>query len=287
MIRSIIHSWFRDGIYFFLCRLSIAFGIFVMVGTIGVLLFYGYEALSWQFLTAEWQNEDITKGGIMPAIIGSLIIGVGVMAVSFPLGLGTAIYIKEYSDNHHLRRILRIVIRNLAGVPSVIYGLFGLAFFVYYLEYGSSLLSAILTLSLMTLPWVVSTSLEALESIHDRYRENSFALGADRWQTTWRVVLPMAMPSSLTGGVIGVSRAMGETAPIILVGATFYLTTLPSDLLDKFMALPYHTFILASQHAHPAAPTYAAATALVLILVTFVLNLTVIAIRYQYRKKGL
>lgn len=282
---NIVKQWVSDGFYFFLCRLSVAFGVFVMIGTIGILLYHGHEALSWHFLTSMWQNEDITKGGIWPAIVGSFLIGIGVLVVSFPLGLGAAIYIKEYSDRYMMRRILRVVIRNLAGVPSVIYGLFGLAFFVYYLEYGSSLLSAILTLSIMTLPWVVSTSLEALESIHDRYRENSFALGADRWQTTLRVILPMALPSSLTGGVIGVSRAMGETAPIILVGATFYLMTLPESLMDKFMALPYHTFILASQHASPDAPSYAAATAFVLIAVTFTLNFAVIMARYYYRKK--
>ena len=207
------------------------------------------------------------------------------MLVSFPLGIGTAIFISEYSKNNFWKKIIQLSIRNLAGVPSVVYGLFGLAVFVNFLSLGTSLLSAILTLSVMTLPWIITTSVEALKAVTQKFREASLALGATEGQTIRKIVFPAAFPGSITGGVIGIARALGETAPIIMVGATFYISSLPTSPFDKFMALPYHTFILATQHSSPFAPSYAAGTALVLILLTFLLSLGAIITRYYYRLK--
>ncbi len=275
----------KEAIYFGLFRLT-TISVIAFLGYILILLFsIGGSVINSRFLTAFWQHRDITQGGIFPAILGSIYLGVGVTLISFPLGIGTALYMTEYSKSGFWQRIIQLAIRNLAGVPSVIYGLFGLAVFAQFFRLGASLLSAILTLSAMTIPWIVTTSVESLRSVPQPFRESSFALGATKWQTIYRVVLPAALPGSITGGVIGIARAMGETAPLILVGATFYLSRLPTSPLDQFMALPYHTFILATQHSSPFARSYAAATALVLILLTFVLSLGAILLRLYLRAR--
>lgn len=245
----------------------------------------GHEVLSLQFLTSPWSHRVITEGGIFPAIVGSLYLSVGVTTISFPLGFATAMFLTEYSENNLLKRLIEMAIRNLAGVPSIVFGLFGFAIFVTFFGLKSSLISAILTLSIMTLPWIITASVEALETVPRRFRESSLALGTTRWETIRRIVIPAALPGAITGAIIGLARALGETAPIIIVGATFYLATLPMSPLDQFMALPYHTFILATQHASPYAAQYAAATALVLITLTFILSIVAILTRYVYRSK--
>ena len=275
----------REAIYFNLFRGSALIGIAILFVVLFLLFSSGHSVLSSRFLTSAWQHRDITQGGIFPAIIGSLYLGIGVMLISFPLGIGTAIFISEYSKNNVWKKIIQLSIRNLAGVPSVVYGLFGLAVFVNFLSFGTSLLSAILTLSVMTLPWIITASVEALEAVPQKFRETSLALGATEWQTIRKIVFPAAFPGTVTGGVIGIARALGETAPIIMVGATFYISSLPTSPFDKFMALPYHTFILATQHSSPYAPSYAAGTALVLIFLTFLLSLGAIVARYYYRIK--
>lgn len=274
----------KEAIYFFVFRLCAWAGVLVLVAVVGLLLSLGYGVLSGHFLTSAWQHRDITQGGISMAILGSLYLGVGVLCMSFPLGVATALFLSEYGRETIFQRIVQMAIRNLAGVPSVIYGLFGLAVFVHLFRLGTSLLSAILTLSALTLPWIITASFEAFKEVPQHFREASLALGATQLQTITKVVLPLALPGSLTGGIIGLSRAMGETAPIIVVGATFYMSRAPSGLLDKFMALPYHTFILSTQHASPHAPAYAAGTALVLISMTFVLSLGAMVWRYYLRK---
>lgn len=250
-----------------------------------LLLKQGGSVLSWQFISSNWSHVNILKGGIYPAIVGTLWLGFGVMAVSFPVGFLSALYLTEYLKQPTLKRFLVLVIRNLAGIPSVVYGMFGLALFIRFFGFGSSLLSAILTLSVMTLPWVITASIEALEALPKSWREASLALGATRWQTLFYVIIPAAMPTSLTGGIVANARAMGETAPIIIVGATFYLSKLPDSLDDKFMALPYHVFILATQHSSQYAGTYAAATALVLITLSFGMSAIGMSLRYYLRKK--
>lgn len=278
------HNW-TERIWFGLFRLATILSLSILA-VIGVLLAVaGGRVISPQFIFGAWQHRDLAQAGVWPAIVGSFTLGVGVIVLSFPLGLATAIYLTEYSRHKLTRRVIQLAIRNLAGVPSVVYGLFGLSVFVYGLGLGSSLAAAVLTLAVMTLPWIVSASVEALTGVSADYRLASASLGASQWQTIWRVVLPAALPGCLTGGIIGVARAMGETAPIIIVGATFFLTRSPRSPLDQFMALPYHTFILATQHASPLAPTYAAATALVLIGLTFILSLGAFFLRAYYRQR--
>lgn len=267
------------------CRCSALLSVSVLSAVLFLLASYGARVISLQFLTAPWRHADIAQGGIFPAIVGSAILGVGIVAVSFPLGIATAVFLTEYRPHALWRRTVQLAIRNLAGVPSVVYGLFGLAVFAHAMALGMSLLSAILTLSIMTLPWVITAAIEALEAVPLRFRESSHALGSTHLQTTWRIVLPAALPGSITGGVIGLARALGETAPLILVGATFYLSHLPRSPLDPFMALPYHTFILATQHSSPLATHYAAGTALVLFGLTVLLSAGAILLRFRFRRR--
>lgn len=259
--------------------------IAILILTLGLLIWQGGSVVDWQFLTVAWQHREITQGGIAQAIIGSTLLGIGVMLFSFPVGIATSVFLTEYNHDGRWKRVVQLAIRNLAGVPSVVYGLFGLAVFVYALDFGMSLLSAVLTLSIMTLPWIITASVEAFESVPRTFRESSLALGASPSQTILRVILPAALPGSITGGVIGVARALGETAPLIMVGATFYLSTLPRSPFDPFMALPYHTFILATQHSSPQALSYAAGSALVLIALTFLLTFGAMLLRYRFRMR--
>lgn len=274
-----------DRYYFWFFQYTTYLALSILVLVVILLFEQGGQVLSWQFLSQNWSHSDITKGGIYPAIIGSLWLGLGVMIVSFPVGFLSALYLTEYLPQGRLRRLLVLVIRNLAGIPSVVYGMFGLALFVRFLGLGSSLAAAILTLSVMALPWVITATIEALEALPKSWREASLALGATRWQTMQQVLIPAAIPTSLTGGIIANARAMGETAPIIVVGATFYLSKLPDSLDDKFMALPYHVFILSTQHSSASAGSYAAATALVLIAISFGLSLVGMGLRTYLRKQ--
>lgn len=276
---------FRHNLSFIFCALCAWVSVLIIVLVVVILAWKGAGIINWRFLTASWQHRDITQGGIFPAIVGSLWLGIGVLLLSFPTGLATAVFLTEYGAKTRWRRVTQLAIRNLAGVPSVVYGLFGLAVFAQGLGLGMSLITAILTLGIMTLPWIITAGVEALEAVPARFRENSLALGATHLQTTWNVVLPSALPGAITGGVIGLARAMGETAPLILVGATFYLSQLPHSPLDPFMALPYHAFILATQHSSPQAPAYAAGTSLVLIALTSVITLGAIIARYRLRTK--
>ncbi len=274
-----------EAVFFTLFRGSAFMATALLILVLVLLAIAGRSVINWHFLTASWQHQDITSGGIFPAILGSVYLGLGVMIISFPFGVATAVFLTEYGRNTRWRRLIQLAIRNLAGVPSVVYGLFGLAVFVHLLNMGMSLIAATFTLSVMTLPWIITSSVEALEAVPQQFRDSSLALGATKWQTIRRIVLPAAIPGCVTGGIIGMARALGETAPIILVGATFFLTHLPSSLFDKYMALPYHVFILSTQHASPHAQEYAAGSALVLMFITFVLSLGAIILRYRFRRK--
>jgi phosphate transport system permease protein len=276
-----------EQLFFGLCFICTWMVLIGLVCLVVVLFWQGSSILSVAFLTRSWQHQHPELGGVFPAIVGSLIIGIGVILLSSPLGVITALYLTEYPGQERLRRIITIAIRNLAGIPSIVYGLFGLAVFVQFLSFGTSLLAAICTLSCMSLPWIITSSVEAMESIPSGLRSSSYALGATRIQTIWNIVLPQALPASLTGVILSLARAMGETAPLIMVGATFYLSKLPTSLYDKFMALPYHTFILATQYANPRAMEYASATAFVLISLTSILSLIAISIRFIATRKAL
>jgi len=275
----------KQSIYFALFQIAAFFSVAILLFVVVYIFFHGYKIVNWHFLTSMWSHQDITKGGIFPAILGSLLLGIGLAILAIPIGVCTAIYLNEYAQENTMTRIIKLAIRNLAGVPSIVYGMFGLAFFVMFLKFGTSLFAASLTLACMTLPWIITASEESLKAVPISFREGSYALGATKWQTIKKIVLPSSMGGILTGAILGISRAMGETAPIIMVGATFYMDYIPLSIFDKFMALPYHLFILATQHSSPYAKEYAAGTALVLIAVVFLLNIGVFILRYKLRKR--
>jgi phosphate transport system permease protein len=259
---------------------------------LAILLLFLYDigrkgggVISWKFIS-QAPRRGMTEGGIFPAIFGTLLVTVVTAVLAVPLGMFAAIYLNEYAKQSRLTRLIRLSIRNLSGVPSIVYGLFGVILFVNILKFGTSILSAGLTLGLLTLPWTITASEEALKTIPNSYREGSLALGATKWQAIRTNVLPYAVPGMLTGTVLGLARAAGETAPILFTGAAFYLPYLPKSLSDQFMALPYHLYIMATQHhAILQVRPIAYGTALVLILLVLGLNMTAIIIRYRMRRK--
>jgi phosphate transport system permease protein len=263
----------------------------VLVLAVLILLLYdigskGGSAISWEFLT-QGPRRGMTEGGIFPAIFGTFLVTIITAVLAVPLGAFAAIYLNEYAGQGILTRIIRLSIRNLAGVPSIVYGLFGVILFVNALRLGTSVLSAGLTLGLLTLPWTITASEEALKTVPNSYREGALALGATKWQAIWTNVLPQAMPGILTGAILGLARAAGETAPIMFTGAAFYLPYLPKSPADQFMALPYHLYIMSTQHhAIQTVRPLAYGTALVLIAFVLGMNLLAVIIRYRLRKKG-
>lgn len=252
---------------------------------IGFIVFHGASALNWTFLT-QAPREAMTAGGIFPAILGTLYLTAGAILVAFPAGVASAVYLSEYARQGRLVRIIRLGINNLAGVPSVVFGLFGLALFVVFLKFGSSILSGSLTLGLLILPVIIGASEEALKAVPRTYREASLALGATRWQTIYRVVLPAAFPGILTATILGIGRAAGETAPIMFTAAAFYTAKLPTSILDEVMALPYHIYVLATAGTHiEQTRPLQYATALVLIALVLAVNLVAILLRARMRRR--
>jgi phosphate transport system permease protein len=232
----------------------------------------------------EYPRKGMTEGGIFPAIVGTIFVTFITTLFCLPLGIGAAIYLSEYARDNYLTQLIRASIRNLAGVPSIIYGLFGVAIFVQGMHLGTSLLASGLTLGLLTLPYVITTAEEALKNVPQSYREGALALGATQWQAIRYNVLPSAVPGIITGAILGLSRAAGETAPILFTGVAFYLRYLPASIFDEYMALPYHLYILSTQHhAIEEVRPIAYGTALVLIALVFLLNLVAFVIRYRYR----
>ena len=243
----------------------------------------GASSISWSFLT-QMPRNGMTEGGILPAIVGTFLVTVITAILAIPLGMGCAIYLNEYATDNQATRIVRMAIRNLSGVPSIVYGLFGVALFVQLLHLGTCVLASGLTLGLMTLPWTITASEEALKTVPNSYREGALALGATKWQAIRTNVLPYAIPGMLTGTILGLARAAGETAPILFTGAAFFLPFLPSTLLDQFMALPYHLYIMSTQHhAITQVRPIAYGTALVLVVLVFAMNLAAIILRYRLR----
>ena len=245
----------------------------------------GGGAITWEFLS-EAPRRGMTEGGILPAIVGTVLVTLITAVLAVPLGMGAAIYLNEYASQTRWTRLIRLSIRNLSGVPSIVYGLFGVILFVNVCRFGTSILSAGLTLGLMTLPWTITASEEALKTVPNAYREGALALGATKWQTIRTNVLPYAIPGMLTGTVLGLARAAGETAPILFTGAAFFLPSLPRSLGDQFMALPYHLYIMATQHhAVEAVRPLAYGTALVLIALVMGMNMAAVVVRYRLRRK--
>lgn len=243
----------------------------------------GIGAINWEFLTS-FPHHGMKQGGILPAIVGTVILTFGTAIVSIPIAVGAAIYLAEYARDTWLTRAIRLAIINLAGIPSVVYGLFGLGLFVLSLGLGTSIVAGSLTLGLMTLPVIISTAEEALLAVPQRFRIVSRSLGATRWQTIRQIILPNALPGILTGIILGLERAAGETAPILFTAAAFYLPQLPRSLLDQTMALPYHLYVISTQvPGMPLQVQYG--TALVLLILVLSMNVVATMIRSRFRRR--
>ncbi len=264
------------------------FCILIMLFFLGVLVYFvaskGFSVLSWNFLT-DIPREGMTAGGIAPAIVGTLYLTLGSIIFSLPLGVACAIYLCEYGPKSYVVNIIRISINNLAGVPSVVFGLFGLAVFVKFFGFGVSMLSGSLTLGMLVLPQIISASQEALLAVPQSYREASFALGATPWQTIKKTTLPAALPGILTGTILSIGRVAGETAPIIFTAATFYMRGFPDSVFSEVMALPYHIYALMTEGTHPEQQTQIAyGCALILLLLVLSVSAIAIIIRQKQRK---
>lgn len=265
------------------------FSLVVVCILLAILIFIvknGMGVMSWEFLTGS-PTDGMTGGGIFPAIVGTLYLVAGSCLFSFPIGILSGIYMNEYARNGFLKRLIRIMTDNLSGVPSVVFGLFGMALFVNYLGFGDSLLAGSLTLGLLSLPLVIRTTEEALRSIPSFYREGSLALGATKLQTIGRVVLPMALPNIITGLILSIGRVSGETAPILFTAVAYFLPQLPHSVFDQVMALPYHLYVISTSGTDiEASRGMAYGTALVLITIVLILNLLANAIRRYYSNKN-
>jgi len=253
-----------------------------IIAVVIYIFLQGLPVISLEFLT-QMPSNGMRSGGILPAIIGTLYLTLGTAVFSVPLGIGAAIYLSEYARDSRWTRLIRLAIINLAGIPSVVYGLFGFGLFVIFLGFGTSILAASLTLSIMTLPVIISATEEALRSVPQSFRIVSISLGGTRWQTIRRVVLPQALPGILTGVILGLERAAGETAPILFTGAAFFLPRLPHSPLDATMALPYHLFVISTQvPGMPVQIQYGT----VLVLLVFVLGMNLIATVIRSRARA-
>lgn len=273
---------------------KVAFGIFTLLSylvvvilffILGFIIIQGGKVISWDFLT-ETPAEGMTAGGIFPAIVGTLYLVLGSSLISFPIGIMSGIYMNEYATNGKVVRFIRIMTNNLSGVPSVVFGLFGMSLFVNALGWGDSIIAGSFTLALMSLPLIIRTTEEALKSIDDSFRHGSLALGATKLQTIRRVVLPMAFPNIITGLILSVGRVSGETAPILFTVAAYFLPQLPGSIFDQCMALPYHLYVISTSGTDiEASRGMAYGTALVLIAIVLVVNLLANLLRNYFAKK--
>lgn len=246
------------------------------------ILYKGIPAISWEFITGMPEN-GMKSGGILPAIIGTFLLTLGTAIFSVPLGIGAAIYLSEFAKETRWTKTIRLAIINLSGVPSVVYGLFGLGLFVIFLQFGTSIIAGALTLTIMTLPVIISTAEEALRAVPQSFRVVSISLGATKWQTIRRIVLPQALPGILTGVILGLERAAGETAPILFTAAVFFLPVLPDSIFDPTMALPYHLYVISTQiPGMPVQIQYGTA----LVLVVYVLGMNIIATLIRSRARA-
>jgi len=271
---------------------TLGFSLLTLVTALVVLLIFsllvyifwqGASAISAEFLFG-FPTDGMRAGGILPAIVGTLYLTLGTAIFSVPLGLGAAIYLAEYAPENTWTRLIRIAITNLSGIPSVVYGLFGLGLFVLFLNFGTSILAGALTLSIMTLPVIISTAEEALRAVPQSFRVVSISLGGTRWQTIRKIVLPQALPGIMTGVILGLERAAGETAPILFTVAAFFLPRLPTSPMDATMALPYHLFVISTQVPGMKIEIQFG-TALVLLVFVLSMNLAASLVRARARKR--
>jgi phosphate transport system permease protein len=270
---------------FMLLRLAALINGLALAVIVGFLLFNGWPSLTWEFLTQP-PLDSMTRGGILPCIAGTFLLSFGAMLVAFPWGVASAIYLHEYARPGPAIRVIRLGINNLAGVPSVVFGLFGLAFFVTWCNMGVSLLAGALTLAVLILPVIIGAAEEALRAVPATYREASLALGATKWQTIYKTVIPAALPGMLTGSILGLSRAAGETAAIMFTAAVFFSPHLPTSPFDEVMALPYHVYVLATAGTEIEKTRHLQyGTALVLIGLVLGMNLLATYLRARLQRR--
>lgn len=273
----------KQRLGFSLLTLMTFLTIIPILGVVIYIIYLGLPAINLEFISG-FPREGMREGGILPAIIGTFYLTLGTAIFAVPLGIGSAIYLSEYAPDNKATQLIRIAIINLAGIPSVVYGLFGLGLFVLFLGFGTSILAGSLTLSIMTLPVIISTTEEALRAVPQSFRTVSMSLGATKWQTIRKIVLPQALPGILTGVILGLERAAGETAPILFTVAAFFLPRLPNSPFDATMALPYHLYVISTQvPGMPIKIQYG--TALVLLVFVLSMNLVATAIRSRARAR--
>jgi phosphate transport system permease protein len=273
---------------------NIAFGIFsfisygivaLLFGILSFIIIKGFGVISWSFLT-EMPKNGMTEGGVFPAIIGTLCLVAVSMLFAFPIGVLAAIYMNEYVKDSWAKKIIKQMTNNLAGVPSIVFGLFGMSLFVNKLNFGDSILAGGLTLGLLVLPVIIRTTEESLKSVSDTFRQASYGLGASKWQTVSRVVFPIAFPNVITGMILSIGRVSGETAPILFTVAAYFLPKLPTSIFDQAMALPYHLYVIATSGTNiEASRAMAYGTALVLIIIVLISNVLANILRKHYGKK--
>lgn len=271
------------------CFIFVKLAAFIIIGFLLFMLFYilkeGASAISFDFLT-EMPRDEMTKGGIFPAIMGTFYLMLGSSLISIPVGIITAIYLTEYAKNPKLVKIIRLGINNLAGVPSVVFGLFGLSLFVVLFDFGTSIVAGSLTLGVLNMPVIIRATEEALLVVPGSYREASFSLGATKWQTIYKIVLPDALPGILTGVMLSLGRAAGETAPIMFTAAAFFTPDLPNSVFSEVMSLPYHIYVMATAGTHIQETRHLQyGTAIVLIGLVLLLNITGVILRYRFKNK--
>jgi phosphate transport system permease protein len=275
----------KQKIAFVIFRLLGLFVVGILFWILGFIIYNGIGVVDWEFLTTA-PTEGMTAGGIFPAIVGTLCLIVGSMIFSFPVGVMSAIYMNEYAGNGWMVRFIRIMTNNLGSIPSIVFGLFGMALFVNTLGFGDSILAGSCTLGLLVLPLIIRTTEEALKAIPNTYRTGSLALGASKLQTIRRVILPMAFPNIITGLILSIGRVSGETAPILFTVAAYFLPKLPDSIFDQVMALPYHLYVIATSGTDlEASRPIAYGTALVLIIIVLLMNLLATTLRRYFGKK--
>lgn len=274
-----------QGAAFGLFTLLSLFVVLILLFILGFIFVQGIGVISWDFLT-QAPSAGMTEGGIFPAIVGTLYLVIGSSLLSFPIGIMSGIYMHEYAKDGRIVRFIRIMTNNLSGVPSVVFGLFGMAFFVNALGFGDSIIAGSCTLALMSLPLIIRTTEEALKVIDDSFRHGSLALGASKLQTIWHVILPMAFPNIITGLILSIGRVSGETAPILFTAVAYFLPKLPSSVFDQCMALPYHLYVISTSGTDiEASRGMAYGTALVLIAIVLIANLLANALRNYFANK--
>ncbi|MFU0841647.1 MAG: Phosphate transport system permease protein PstA [Burkholderia sp.] len=275
---------FSGAAGFALMRLAACAAVLSLIAMLGVIFWNALPAMSWEFLTTP-PSPSMTEGGIWPCIVGTFFLAAGAMVIALPLGVASAVWLSEYNRESRLVTLIRLSIANLAGVPSIVFGLFGLTFFVVFCGFGVSLLSGVLTLAVLSLPIIISTTESALKQIPQDWREASLALGATRRETIMKVVLPNALPGILTGAVLALARSAGETAAIMYTGAVFFTPDSKVSPFEPVMALPYHVYVLASSGTNiELTRPMQYGTSLVLVVLVFVMSVGAIVLRERHRK---